>query len=44
MNRIVGVIFVRDTLPVAQVSEDLLAVLGASEMSDWKNRTEFLPL
>jgi len=39
-----GVIFVRDTLPVAVVIEDLLAILGASEASDWENRTDFLPL
>jgi hypothetical protein len=39
-----GVIFVRDTLPVAKVIGDLLAVLGASEASEWENRTDFLPL
>ena len=39
-----GVIFVRDTLPVAKVIDDLLAVLGASEASEWANRTDFLPL
>lgn len=39
-----GVILVRDTLPVAKVIDDLLAVLGASEASDWENRTDFLPL
>ena len=39
-----GVIFVRDTLPVAKVIDDLLAILGASEASDWENRTDFLPL
>lgn len=39
-----GVIFVRDTLPAAQVIEDLLAILRASDASDWENRTDFLPL
>lgn len=39
-----GVIFVRDTLPVAKVIDDLLAVLGASESSEWENRIDFLPL
>ncbi|MBN1562761.1 MAG: DUF5615 family PIN-like protein [Anaerolineae bacterium] len=39
-----GIIFVRDTLPVAQVIDDLLAILGASEASEWENRTDFLPL
>lgn len=39
-----GVIFVRDTLLVAKVIDDLLAILGASEASKWENRTDFLPL
>lgn len=39
-----GVIFVRDTLPVAQVIEDLLTVLGASDADDWENHVDFLPL
>ncbi len=39
-----GVIFVRDTLPIATVIEDLLAILGASDAQDWENRTDFLPL
>ena len=39
-----GVIFVRDTLPVAKVIDDLLAVLGASEAREWENRTDFQPL
>lgn len=39
-----GVIFVRDTLPIAKVIDDLLTVLGASEASEWENRTDFLPL
>lgn len=39
-----GVILVRDTLPVAQVIDDLLAVLGASEAGEWENRIDFLPL
>jgi hypothetical protein len=39
-----GVVVVRDTLPVGQVVEDLLIILGASEMSDWDNAITFLPL
>ncbi|MBA3868300.1 MAG: DUF5615 family PIN-like protein [Anaerolineae bacterium] len=39
-----GVIFVRDTLAVAKVIDDLLAVLGASDAHEWQNRIEFLPL
>jgi predicted nuclease of predicted toxin-antitoxin system len=39
-----GVIFVRDTLPIAKVIEDLITILGASDASDWENRTDFLPL
>jgi hypothetical protein len=39
-----GVILVRDTLPVATVIDDLLAVLGASEASEWEGRIDFLPL
>jgi hypothetical protein len=39
-----GVIFVRDTLPIAKVIDDLLAILGASEAAEWENRTDFLPL
>lgn len=39
-----GVIFVRDTLAIAKVIEDLLAILGASEGSEWENRIDFLPL
>lgn len=39
-----GVIFVRDTLPIAKVIDDLLTVLGASEAGEWENRTDFLPL
>lgn len=39
-----GVIFVRDTLPIAKVIDDLLAVLGASEASEWENRIDFFPL
>lgn len=39
-----GVIFVRDTLPIAKVIDDLLTILGASEAGEWENRTDFLPL
>lgn len=39
-----GIIAVRDTIPIGQVIEDLLAVLAASEASDWENLVTFLPL
>jgi uncharacterized protein DUF5615 len=39
-----GVIFIRDTLPVAKVINDLLAILGASDANAWENRMDFLPL
>ena len=39
-----GVIAVRDSLPVGQVIEDLITILAASEMSDWENLVTFLPL
>jgi hypothetical protein len=39
-----GVIFVRDTLPIAKVIDDLLTILGASEPADWENRVDFLPI
>jgi hypothetical protein len=38
-----GVIVARSTLPVGQVVDDLLTVLGASQMSDWENLVTFLP-
>jgi predicted nuclease of predicted toxin-antitoxin system len=39
-----GVIIVRDTLPVGEVIDDLLLMLGASEPSEWENVVDFLPL
>lgn len=39
-----GVIVSRDTLPIGQVIEDLLTIMGASEMRDWENLVTFLPL
>jgi hypothetical protein len=39
-----AVIVVRDTLPVAKVIDDLLAILGAIEASEWENRTNSLSL
>ena len=39
-----GVIFVRDTLPVIAVIEDLLTIVEASRAEEWANRTDFLPL
>ena len=39
-----GVIFVGDTLPVAKVIDDLLAILGASEASGWETERTYLPL
>jgi hypothetical protein len=34
------VIFVRDTLPITQVIDDLLAILSASEPDDGKDHTD----
>ena len=39
-----GVIVAHDTLSIGQVVEDLLTILGASEMSEWENLVTFLPL
>jgi predicted nuclease of predicted toxin-antitoxin system len=39
-----GIIFVRDTLPVSKAIEDILTIWGASDASEWENRTDFLPL
>jgi predicted nuclease of predicted toxin-antitoxin system len=40
-----GVIFIRDTLPIAKVIDDLMTIIGATEADEWgENRTEFLPL
>lgn len=39
-----GVIFVRDTLPITRVIEDLLVICSASDSSEWENRVDFLPL
>ena len=39
-----GVILVRDTIPIAQVIEDILTINEASEAHEWANRYDFLPL
>lgn len=39
-----GMIVVHDSLAIGTAIEDLLIVLGASEMSEWENRVKFLPL
>lgn len=39
-----GLIAVRRSLPVKRAMADLRAIVGASEMSEWKNRVIFLPL
>jgi alkanesulfonate monooxygenase SsuD/methylene tetrahydromethanopterin reductase-like flavin-dependent oxidoreductase (luciferase family) len=39
-----GAIFVRDTVPVSKIIDDILTIHGASEASEWENRTDFLPL
>jgi len=41
---VAGVIFIRDTLPVADVIEDLLTIDEASDVDDWINTVEYLPL
>jgi hypothetical protein len=32
------------TLPITQVINDRLAIVGASEPDDWRDRADFLPL
>jgi predicted nuclease of predicted toxin-antitoxin system len=39
-----GVIVVRKSLPIGRAVDDLLAVVGASDMSDWDNIVSRLPL
>jgi predicted nuclease of predicted toxin-antitoxin system len=39
-----GIIIVRNTLPIGQVIEELLMILGASEPEEWNNLIAFLPL
>jgi hypothetical protein len=39
-----GVVFIKDSLPIGDVIEDLLTIAQASEASEWENRTQFLPL
>lgn len=39
-----GVFIVRDALPIGQVIEQLLMILGASEAEEWENLIVFLPL
>ena len=40
----VGMIAVRRSLPIKRAMADLRTIVGASEMSEWKNRVIFLPL
>lgn len=39
-----GMMVAHDTLPIAQVIEDLLTILGASEAAEWDSLVTFLPL
>jgi len=39
-----GVILVSITLPIGQVIEELLTILGASDPEEWENLITFLPL
>lgn len=39
-----GIIFVRDTLSVAKVIEDLITIIEASDADDWQDRIDYLPL
>jgi len=39
-----GVIVARASMPVGRVVEDIITILGASEMSDGDNLVTFLPL
>src|SRR5262245_55830698 len=39
-----GLIIARDSLPIGLVVDNLLMILGASDMHDWENAVTFLPL
>jgi len=39
-----GIIVIRDSIPIGQVIDDIIVIIEASEMSDWKNQIIFLPL
>jgi hypothetical protein len=39
-----GLIVVHDSLAIGKAIEDLLLILGGSDMSEWENRIKFLPL
>jgi len=39
-----GVILVRQTAPIGQIIEDLLIVIGASEVAEYENKVTYLPL
>ena len=39
-----GVIIVRNTVPIGRIIDDLLIIIGASEMAEWINTVTFLPL
>ncbi len=41
---ITGVVMVRDDLPIKEVIDDLLLIIGASNAEEWVNRVEHLPL
>lgn len=42
--RVTGVILVRDTIPIRDVIDDLLAIAQASSPEEWQNKVTFLPL
>lgn len=39
-----GVFAIRDKLPIGQVINDLLLILGASEPNEWENRVIHFPI
>jgi hypothetical protein len=39
-----GVIEIRLQLPIGQVIEDLLMIIGANDEAEWQNRVVYLPL
>lgn len=43
-QQMAGLFAVHDDAQFGQVIDDLLAIVGASESSEWENRVVFLPL
>lgn len=39
-----GIFVIHDDIPVGQVIEDLLAIVGASDAKEWNNRVLYFPI